>query len=130
MTVCSADMHEDSSEHTPTVPSGTPGDLFVRHNLPTSAQLSRTPAPDDETITWYTVQGEGPEPTQEIDKNATSYEVSDFSAITEAGTESPLSVSSTMPPNGEILCFLHSSTHMHVKYYLFLFESIDIDRYR
>ena len=53
---CSADMHESSSsEHTPTVPSGSPGELLVSHSLPTSAQLSWTPVPEDDTIiTGYT----------------------------------------------------------------------------
>ena len=37
---CSADRHESSSEHTPTVPSGTPGELL---SLPTSAQLFWNP---------------------------------------------------------------------------------------
>jgi hypothetical protein len=37
--VCSADMHEPSSKHTPIIPSGTPGEISVSHSLPTSAQL-------------------------------------------------------------------------------------------
>ncbi|MCG8623674.1 MAG: fibronectin type III domain-containing protein, partial [Proteobacteria bacterium] len=53
---CSGDMHEASSEHPPAVPSGTPGELLVSHSLPTSAQLSWTPVPEDkqnDTITGY-----------------------------------------------------------------------------
>ena len=108
-TVCSADTHESSSEHIPTVSSGR--ELLVRHSLPISAQLSWTPAPDDETTTGYTVQGEGPDSTQEIpmDGNATSYdydsEDSDFFTMTEAGTESPLSVSTLSLPDGEFVLF-------------------------
>ena len=114
---CSADMHESSSEHTPLVPSGTPGELLVSHSLPTSAQLSWTPVPEDkqnDTITGYTVQVEGPDSTQEIpvmDGNATSYEVSKLrpyttytfsvSAITEAGAGPPIIVSSTTPQGGK-----------------------------
>ena len=121
---CSADMHESSSEHTPTVPSGTPGELLVSHSLPTSAQLSWTPVPENKqngTITGYTVQVEGPDSTQEIpvmDGNATSYEVSKLrpyttytfgvSAMTEADAGPPIIVSSTTPQGGEILYFLHA----------------------
>ena len=111
--VCSADVYESSSEDTladtladtPPVSSGTPGELLVHDSLPTSAQLSWTPVPDDETIT---VQVEGPESTQEIqmDGNATSdSEKSSVSTMTEAGTESSISVSSTPPPNGECVIF-------------------------
>ena len=107
-----------------TVPSGTPGELLVSHSLPTSAQLSWTPVPEDkqnDTITGYTVQVEGPDSTQEIpvmDGNATSYEASDLrpyttytfsvSAMTKAGTGPPIIVSSTTPQGGEILYFLHA----------------------
>ena len=117
-----------SSEHIPTVPSGTPGGLLISHCLPTSVQLSWTPLPEDklnDTITGYLVQVEGPDFMREIpvmDGHATSYEVSDLrpyttytfsvSAVTEAGTKSPISVSSTTIANGEILCFLHSSMHV------------------
>ena len=115
---CSGDMHEPSSEHAPLLPSGTPGELFISHSLPTSAQLSWTPVPEDkqnDTITGYTVQVEGPDSTREIpvmDGNATSFEVSDLkpyttytfsvSAITKIGTGLPKSVSSTTPQGGEI----------------------------
>ena len=111
---CSADMHEPSSKHIP-IPSGTPGELLVSHSLPTS-QLSST-VPEDkqnDTITGYTVQVEGPDSTQEIlvmDGNATSYEVSDLrpyttytfgvSAMTEAGAGPPIFVSSTTPQGGK-----------------------------
>ena len=114
---CSADMHESLSEHTPTVPSGTPGELYVSYSLPTSAQLSWTPVPEDkqnDTITGYTVHIKGPDSTQEIpvmDGNATSYEVSDLrpyttytfgvSAMTEAGAGPPISISSTAPQGGK-----------------------------
>ena len=114
---CSADMHEPSSEHTPTVPSGIPGELFVSHSLPTSAQLSWTPIPEgkqNDTITGYTVRVKGPDSTQEIpvmDGNATSYDVSKLrpyttytfsvSAITEAGAGPPIIVSSTTPQGGK-----------------------------
>ena len=102
-------------EHTPT---GTPGELHVSHCLPTSAQLSWTPVPEDkqnDTITGYTVQVKGPDSTREIpvmDGNATSFEVSDLkpyttytfsvSAITKIGTGLAKSVSSTTPEGGEI----------------------------
>ena len=67
---CSADMHEPSSKHTSTVPSGTPGELLVSHSLPTPVQLPWTPVPEDteqnDTITGYTVQLDGPDSTQEV----------------------------------------------------------------
>ena len=113
----SADIRKSSSERTPTVPTGTPGKLIVSHSLPTSAQLSWTPVPADkqnDTITGYTVQVEGPGSTQEIpvmDGNATSYEVSGLrpyttyafsvSAMTEAGAGPPIIVSSTTSPGGK-----------------------------
>ena len=100
-----------------TVPSGTPGELFVSHSLPTSAQLSWTPVPEDkqnDIITGYTVQVVGPGSTQEIpvmDGNATSFEVSNLrpytsytfsvSAVTEAGTGPAISASSTTPQGGK-----------------------------
>ena len=105
-----------------TVPTGTPGELFVSHRLPTSAQLSWTPVPKDkqnDVITGYTVQVVGSDSTEKreislIDGNATSYEVSNlrpyteyiFSvrAITEAGTGPPISVSSITPQGGKGLC--------------------------
>ena len=102
-----------------TVLSGTPGELLVSHSLPTSAQLSWTPVPEDkrnDTITGYTVRVEGSGFKREIpvmDGNATSYEVSDLrpyttytfsvSAMTEAGTGPPIIVSSTTPQSGEVL---------------------------
>ena len=119
---CNANIREFSSEHPPTVPSGTPGELLVSHSLPTSAQLSWTPVPDDkqnDTITGYIVQVEGPDSTQEIpvmDGNATSYEVSKLrpyttytfsvSAMTEAGAGPPIIISSTTPQRakGKVLC--------------------------
>ena len=120
---CSADIRESSSEHTPTVPSGTPGELLVSHSLPTSAQLSWTPVPEDKqnnTITGYTVQVEGPDYTQEtpvMDGNATSYEVSDLrpnttytfgvSAMTSAGTGPPISIYSTTPQGGKICTYMY-----------------------
>ena len=113
---CSADTHviESSSEHTLTVPSGTPGELLVSHRLPTLAQLSWTPVPEDDTITGYIVQVEGPDSIREVpvmDGNATSYEVSGLrpyttytfsvSAMTEAGTGPPIIASSTTPQGGK-----------------------------
>ena len=114
-------MHEASSEHPPTVPSGTPGELLVSHSLPTSAQLSWIPVPEDkrnDTIIGYTVQVKGPDSTQEIpvmDGNATSYEVSDLrpyttyifgvSAMTEAGAGPPIRIFSTTPQGGKVLCW-------------------------
>jgi hypothetical protein len=99
--------------------SCAPGELKVSHSLPTSAKLSWTPVPEDkqnDTITGYTVQVEGPDSTREIpvmDGNATSYEISDLrpyttyifsvSAITKAGTGLAKSVSSTTPEGGEVL---------------------------
>ena len=104
-----------------TVPSGTPGELHVSHSLPTSAQLSWTPVPEDkqnDTITGYTVQVVGADSTREIpvmDGNATSYEVFDLrpyttytfgvSPITEAGAGPPISISSTTPQGGKVLCW-------------------------
>ena len=101
-----------------TVPSGTPGKLLVSHSLPTSAQLSWTPVPEDkqnDTITGYIVRVEGPDSTQEIpvmDGNATSYKVSKLrpyttytfsvSAMTEAGAGPPIIVSSTTPQGGKV----------------------------
>jgi hypothetical protein len=116
--VCSADVHEPSRElHTPTIPTGTPGELLVSHSLPTSAQLSWTPVPEDkqnDTITGFIVQVEGPDSIQEIpvmDRNATSYEVSDLrpyttytfsvSAMTEAGTGPAIRISSATPQGGK-----------------------------
>ena len=104
-----------------TVPSGTPGELLVSHSLPTSAQLSWTPVPEDkqnDTIIGYTVQVVGPGSTREIpvmDRNATSIEVSDLrlgttytfsvSAMTEEGTGPAKRVSSTTPQGDEVLYF-------------------------
>ena len=115
---CSADMHEPSSECASTVPSGTPGELFVSHSLPASAQLSWTPVPENDTITGYLVQVEGPDSTLEIpvmDGNTTSYEVSDLrpyttytfsvSAMTEAGAGPSIRISSTTPQGGKLLKF-------------------------
>ena len=114
---CNANIREFSSEHPPTVPSGTPGELLVSHSHPTSAQLSWTPVPEDkqnDTITGYTVHVRGPGSIQKIpvmDGNATSYEVSylrpyttytfSVSAITEAGAGPPIIVSSTTPQGGK-----------------------------
>ena len=96
-----------------------PSELKVSHSLPTSAQLSWTPVPEDkqyDTITGYTVRVEGPSSLKEIpvmNTNATSYEVSDlrpyttytFSvcAMTGAGAGPPISISSTTPQGGEVL---------------------------
>ena len=109
--------------HTYTV-SDAPGELKVSHSLPTSAQLSWTPVPEDkqnDTITGYTILVVGPyssgaQERKEIpvmDANATSFEVSDLkpyttytfsvSAITEIGTGLARSVSSTTPQGGEVL---------------------------
>ena len=98
---------------------GIPSELKVSHSLPTSVQLSWTPVPEDkqnDTITGYTVQVEGPDSTQEIpvmDGNATSYKVSDLrpyttytfsvSAMTEAGAGPPISIPSTTPQGGAVL---------------------------
>jgi hypothetical protein len=108
---------EPSSKHIPTLPCGTPGELLVSHSLPTSAQLSWTPVPEDEqndTITGYTVQVEGPDFTREIpvmDENTTSYEVSDLtpyttytfsdSAMMEAGIGPAIRISSAAPQGGK-----------------------------
>ena len=115
------------------VPSGTPRELLVSHSLPTSAQLSWTPVPEDDTITGYMVQVEGPDSTLEIpvmDENATSYEVSDLrpyttytfsiSVMIEAGTGSPISISSTTPQEGKVLCcrplyYLVLSKYAHMR---------------
>ena len=115
----SADVRESLSKHTHTVPIGMPGELFVSHNLPTSAQLSWTPVPKDkqnDIIIGYTVQVVGSDPIEKreipvMDGNATSYEVSDLrpyteytfsvSAMTEAGTGPAITVSSTTPQGGK-----------------------------
>ena len=114
---CSADTHEPSSKHTRTVPPGMSGELLVSHSLPTSAQLSWTPVPEDkqkDIITGYTVQVVGPGSTREIpvmEGNATSFEVSDLrpyttytfsvSPMTKAGMGPAISVSSTTPQGGK-----------------------------
>ena len=115
---CSADR-----EHPRTfpVPSGTPGELLVSHRLPTSAQLSWTPVPEDkrnDIITSYTVRVERPGSTEKreipvMDGNATSYEVSDLrprttytfsvSAMTKAGSGPQIEVSSTTPQGGKLI---------------------------
>ena len=128
---CSTAMHEPSSKHNiATVPPGTPTELLVSHSLPTSAQLSWTPVPEDrhnDTITGYMVQVEGHNFMREIPVmhgNATSYEVCDlrpcttytFSvcAMTEAGTGPAISVSSPTPQEGEvIILYLCSSIIIH-----------------
>ena len=115
----SADVRESSSTHTHTVPIGTPKELFVSHDLPTSAQVSWTPVPKDkqnDIIIGYTVQVVGHDPIEKreipvMDGNATSYEVSDLrpyteytfsvSAMTEAGTGPAITVSSTTPQGGK-----------------------------
>ena len=99
--------------------SDAPGELKVSHSRPTSAQLSWTPIPEDkqnDTITGYTVQIEGPDSIQEIpvmDGNATACEVSDLkpyttytfsiSAVTKVGIGLAKSVSSSTPQGGEVL---------------------------
>ena len=125
-------MHEPSSKDTPTVPSGTPEELLVSHSLPTSAQLSWAPIPEDrqnDTITGYIVQVEGPDSTREIpvtDGNATSHEVSDlrpsttytFSvrAMTEAGTGPAIRTSSSTPQEGEVFILYYSSISIEYIY--------------
>ena len=102
--------------------SGAPGELKVSHSLPTSAQLSWTPVPEDkqnDTITGYTIQVMGPyslgkkEEISVMDATATSFEVFDLqpyttytfsvSAITKIGTGLAKSVSSTTPEGGEVM---------------------------
>jgi hypothetical protein len=98
--------------------SGAPGELKVSHSLPTSAQLSWTPVPEDrqnDTITGYSVRVVEPcsiEKQKAMDGNATSYEVSDLrpyttytfsvSAITKIGTGLTKKISSTTPEGGEV----------------------------
>ena len=83
-----ADMHVPSSKDTSTVPSGAPEKSLVSHNFPASAQLSGTPVPEhkqNDNITGYTVQNEGPEFMREIpvmDGNAISFEESDVKPYT------------------------------------------------
>ena len=110
--------------------SDAPGELKVSHSLPTSAQLSWTPVPEDKqngTITGYSIQVVGlysysyPVKMNRIefpvmDGSATSFEVSDLkpyttytfsvSAITEIGTGLAKSISSTTPQGGEVLHFM------------------------
>ena len=99
--------------------SDAPSELKISHSLPTSAQFSWTPVPEDkqnDTITGYTVQVVRPGSTQEIpvmDGNATSFEVSDLqpyttytfsvSAVTKIGTGLAKSIFSTTPQGGEVL---------------------------
>ena len=108
--------------------SDAPGELKVSHSLPTSAQLSWTPVPEDKqngTITGYIVQVEGPYSYSKLkekkigfpvmDGNATCYEVSNLkpyttytfsvSAITKIGTGLAKSISSATPQGGEVLHF-------------------------
>ena len=111
--------------------SDAPGELKVSHSLPTSAQLSWTPVPEDkqtDTITGYIILVEGPysysyskvkEKRIEfpvMDGNATSFEVSNLkpyttytfsvSAITKIGTGLAKSVSSTTPQGGKVIYFM------------------------
>ena len=99
--------------------SDTPGELKVSHSLPTSAHLSWTPVPEDDTIIGYTVRVVEPYSLGEtkhipvMNATATSFEVSDLkpyttytfsvSAITKIGTGLAKSVSSTTPQGGEVL---------------------------
>ena len=107
--------------HIHTVPDA-PGELKISHSLPTSAQLSWTPVPEDkqnDTIIGYRVRvvklhslGIRRE-IPVMNATATSFEVSDLqpyttytfsvSALTEIGTGLAKSVSSTTPEGGEIL---------------------------
>ena len=113
-----------------TVPTGAPGKLLVSHSIPTSAQLSSTPVPEDkqnDIITGYTVQVVRRGSTRKIpvmDGNATSYEVSDLepfityifsvSAMTKAGTGPALSVPSVTPQGGEALhIIIHKKDYHH-----------------
>ncbi len=112
---CSADMHEPLS-NSPTVPSSAPGEILVNHSLPTSAQLSWTPVPEDKQndITGYTVQIVGPDFLQETSitgATTTSTEVSGLipstpyyfsvSAMTVAGTGPPIRTLSITPQGGK-----------------------------
>ena len=113
--------------------SDAPGELKVSHSLPTSAQLSWTPVPEDEqngTIIGYIVQVERPYSFSRVNKkkigfpvmdgNATSFEVSGLkpyttytfsvSAITKIDTGLAKSVSSTTPQGGEIVYFNENLT--------------------
>ena len=105
--------------HMYTAPCVAPGELKISHILPTSAKLSWTPVPEhkqNEIVTGYIVRVVWPDSMQEIpvmDRNATSYEVSDlrlgteytFSvrAITKAGIGLAKCVCSTTPQGGEVL---------------------------
>ena len=113
--------------HMRTVPDA-PGELKVSHGLPTSAQLSWTPVPEDKqngTITGYSVEVVGPYfysfssvktnwvEFPVMDGNATTFEVSDLkpyttfsfsvSAKTEMGKGLARTITFTTPEVGEIL---------------------------
>ena len=113
----SAGVRESSSKHTHTVPIGMPEELFVSHDLPTSAQLSWTPVPKDkqnDVITGYTVQVEGPDITQEIPITSefiTSVEISDLSPSTQYNFEvSTIRTESQRGENSMPLCTWSIST--------------------
>ena len=99
-------------------------ELIIRHDLPTTAQLSWMPLSGDEEktiITKYTVLVEGAESTQQVslqDANASSIEVSGLkpftlytyriSARSRLGTGPVATISSTTPEGGETQCI-----HVH-----------------
>ena len=98
-------------------PSVSPEGLKVSHRLPTTAELSWKPIPEEKrngTITGYTVQVEGPDSRQDIsvEDTCTSVQISDLrpftwytfkvNAMTKAGTGPAATVSSTTPEGGDI----------------------------
>ena len=112
-------MHTHKYTHTHThanlAPCGAPGELKVSHSLPTTAQLSWSPLPEEKrngVITGYKVQIVGPHSQQEIQVEDVSVEVSSLkpstsytfnvSSMTKAGT-GPVATISTTTPNGETM---------------------------
>ena len=123
MRVCAqlhAQAHIIIHTHTPThpAPSDAPGDVKVSHSLPTTAQLSWSPLPEEKrngVITGYKVQIEGPDLQQEIqveDAKTTSLEIPNLksstsytfkvSAINKVGTGPTATVSSKTPEGGKV----------------------------
>ena len=106
--------------HTNPAPNDAPGELKVSHSLPTTAQLSWSPLPEEKrngVITGYKVQIEGPDLQREIqveDAKTTSFEIPNLkpftsytfkvSAINKVGTGPTATVSSKTPEGGKVSC--------------------------
>ena len=110
-----------SSLLSPSAPSGSPGELNIKHSLPTTAELSWTPVPkvkQNGVITGYTVQVVGADSFSNLKQeipvykaDATSVEISNLtpftsynftiSAKTKAGSGPVATISSRTPEAGE-----------------------------